>query len=131
MKNLNYLIWVFLIFSLLLNQSCKENDLISSTNDVRDLVNKNGRISIDQVAKKELDQEMILGEKLKIPYEIKNVRKVHDSLKIIDKSFKPFNIKENYYYVRFKPKNIEEYDTINNDSTLNTFNHPLDLHKKS
>jgi hypothetical protein len=69
---------------------------------------------------------MVLGKKLEIPYALNVVERVQNSLKTKNTKYKSIEVKENYYYVRFLPKNAEEYDLINTDSTIHTFDHPLD-----
>ncbi len=72
------------------------------------------------------NKEIVLGKKLKIPYALDVVENAQKSLKSKSPNFKTFKVKENYLYVRFTPKSIAEYDLVNQDSTLNTFNRPLD-----
>lgn len=59
------------------------------------------------------------------------VEAAQSNLKSKNSKYKQFKLKENYLYVRITPKTSDEYDMINSDSTINTFNRPLDYEIKS
>jgi hypothetical protein len=86
--------------------------------------NSNLRIGVSQ--EKYSDDEMVLGKKLEIPYSLTVVEKAQSALKSKNPSYKSTVVKENYLYVRLLPKTQEEYDLVNSDSTIHTFDHPLD-----
>ncbi|MFN7100783.1 MAG: hypothetical protein ACK4M4_10445, partial [Flavobacterium sp.] len=106
--------------------NCEEQKL-NSENDIANLdqTNHSNVQTIDDL-KPYSDDELVLGKKLEIPYKLSIVEKSQNNLKSKNKDYKPIKIEENYYYVRFLPKNEEEYDLINSDPTINTFDHPLD-----
>jgi hypothetical protein len=101
--------------------SCKDSDIL---NKPQNNLNSNSRIGVTK--EKYSDNEMVLGKKLEIPYSLNVVEKAQNTLRNKNTSFKSINIKENYLYVRLLPKTQEEYDLINADSTIHTFEHPLD-----
>lgn len=69
---------------------------------------------------------LLLGEKLENPYKTQNMDKALKSLKSKGKRTPLDEIETNYLYVRFLPKTNEEYNAINGDSTIDTYEYPLD-----
>ena len=72
----------------------------------------------------------VLGKKLENPYSVENMRRAYNNLKS-DKvshhvSTEGIEIKATHYYIKFKPRNQSELDTLKNDSTLVFYNYPLD-----
>lgn len=126
MKKLNFLSFISLLSFIFLLSNCEEQKL-NSENDIANLdqTNHSNVQTIDDL-KPYSDDELVLGKKLEIPYKLSIVEKSQNNLKSKNKDYKPIKIEENYYYVRFLPKNEEEYDLINSDPTINTFDHPLD-----
>ncbi|MFD2520382.1 hypothetical protein [Emticicia soli] len=72
------------------------------------------------------DQFMVLGRKLKNPYTIENMKKALENINANRPDKLQLNIKPNYLYVRFLPKNEEEYALLNRDKNLELYNYPLD-----
>jgi hypothetical protein len=109
------------MFSFSLITSCEKEQLPLQSN-------ASSKIENLTVTESTIDQEgeIILGKKLQIPYSLQIVEKAQNSLKLKSPKFNKFFLKENYLYVRFTPKSVSEYDRINSDSTINTFNRPLD-----
>jgi hypothetical protein len=71
--------------------------------------------------------DLILGDQLKNPYTIENMIKAYDSLsKKGIFSIYPVNIRETHYYVKFKPRNWDEYEDLKEDTTLNLSDFPYD-----
>jgi hypothetical protein len=71
--------------------------------------------------------DVILGKQLQNPYTIDIMKQAYDN--VIKKgifSTYPVNIRETYYYVRFKPKTWDEYDDLKEDSTLELSDIPYD-----
>ena len=74
---------------------------------------------------------MVLGKKLENPYSVENMRK---ALKNLQKSSSTankglsndFEITTTHLYIRFKPKDEEELNLLQKDTTLILFDHPLD-----
>ena len=71
--------------------------------------------------------DLILGNKLNNPYLIQNITTAYKALTAKGTtSLKPINIRPTYYYVKFKPANIDQYETLAADSTLALSDFPLD-----
>lgn len=119
-----FLVFFFLLVIPLIVFNCK--DKFQPDEILRETTFVNSSNSLSNAKINYSDDEMVLGKKLEIPYKISNVEKSQSSLKTSSKEYKPIKIVENYYYVRLLPKNEEEHNLINSDSTINTFNHPLD-----
>ena len=126
MKKSNFLSYIGLLSFIFLFSQCEKQSL-NIENDVAsvDEANFSNARTINE-AKSYSDDDLVLGKKLEIPYKLAIVEKSQNTLKSKNKNYKPIKIEENYYYVRLLPKNEEEYDMINSDSTINTFDHPLD-----
>ena len=126
MKKSNFLSYIGLLSFIFLFSQCEKQSL-NIENDVASLdeANFSNARTINE-AKSYSDDDLVLGKKLEIPYKLAIVEKSQNTLKSKNKNYKPIKIEENYYYVRLLPKNEEEYDMINSDSTINTFDHPLD-----
>lgn len=120
MKRLEILVLFVVALASLTFYQCEQKE-VSELADVNQ--NLTGDVSTTEA---NLDGEMVLGKKLQIPYALAIVENAQNQLKSKSPNFKPIKVKENYLYVRFTPKSEAEYDLINTDSTLNTFNHPLD-----
>jgi len=73
------------------------------------------------------DGQMILGEKLKNPYSVENMQIAFDNLQAENKLKSEIKIETTHYYVRFRPKSMQELDIITRDTTLNFFDYPLDI----
>lgn len=64
------------------------------------------------------DGQMILGEKLKNPYSVENMQIAYSNLLAEDKLKSGIKIEATHYYVRFRPKSMQELDIITRDTTL-------------
>ena len=73
------------------------------------------------------DGQMILGEKLENPYSVENMQKAYDNLQEENKLKSGVTIEATHYYVRFRPKNMQELDIITRDTTLDIYDYPLDV----
>jgi len=77
-------------------------------------------------------EKIVLGKKLENPYSVANMKRAYAELKkeYAEKnggdSLEDINIYTTNLYVRFLPANIDEYDTLVSDTTLELFDHPLD-----
>lgn len=72
---------------------------------------------------------MTLGKKLENPYSIKNMRIAYNNMKSKNNGgrvLENIDIYATHYYVRFLPANYTLYDSLEQDSTLYLFDHPLD-----
>ena len=78
-----------------------------------------------------IDQEMVLGEKLENPYTVENMQKAYDNLQKGSRTTGTVKIEPNYLYIRFLPKNLGEYNLIHRNKELELFDHPLDQEIKT
>ncbi|HKK62278.1 MAG TPA: hypothetical protein VJ951_06950 [Bacteroidales bacterium] len=73
---------------------------------------------------------MILGEKIKNPYSVENMKKALDNLKTSDEfkslSQEDVTISTSHLYLRILPKNEEEVNWFIEDTTMEMFDYPLD-----
>jgi hypothetical protein len=126
MKSTKSLSFLGLLSFIILFSQCEKQNL-NIENDVASLEEANfSNVRTGVETKAYSDDELVLGKKLEIPYKLSIVEKSQNALKVKNKGYKPIKIEENYYYGRLLPKDEEEYDLINSDSTINTFDHPLD-----
>lgn len=72
-----------------------------------------------------------LGEKLRNPYSVKNMKEAYKQLTKKSRSqIPPIDIAATHLYVKFDPKTESELDIIKQDSTLNLYPYPLDYEIK-
>ena len=76
------------------------------------------------------DGQMILGEKLENPYSVENMQIAYNNLRAENKLKSEMKIETTHYYVRFRPKSVQELDIITRDTTLDIFDYPLDIEIK-
>jgi len=93
--------------------SCEEQDLIPDTKSPNEL-------DLQGITK--------LGQKLENPYSVSNMQKAWDNLQSSNGRISSGNkkVKTTHYYVKFIPKNEEELNILDRDSTLILYDHPLD-----
>ena len=74
------------------------------------------------------DGPIVLGDKLPNPYSMENMRKAIAELQArgLSKSALTTDIKPTHYYMRFKPKNVDEVDLVEADTTVFYYSFPLD-----
>lgn len=120
-KNKKYfkLVTLLLGVSVLLFNCNKEEDFLENQN-VKD------NIETDLL----FGEKVILGKKLKNPYSVKNMKIAFQNLKknskISARNEESINISTSHYYVKFIPKNSEELNILEADSTLIAYDYPLD-----
>jgi len=72
------------------------------------------------------DEDMIvLGEELEDPYKLTNMQKAYESLKTTESDVPKIDIKPTHYYLRFLPKDNDEWDLLRSDTTLPFYDFPL------
>lgn len=71
---------------------------------------------------------LVLGEKLINPFAIDNMQRAYQNLQENDSVSLLFlgKLQPTHWYVRFLPKNFEEYDRLVSDTTLTLSDYPLD-----
>lgn len=73
---------------------------------------------------------MILGEKIKNPYSVENMKKAFDNLRTNNEfkslSQEDITITTSHLYLRILPKNEEEVNWFIEDTTMEMFDYPLD-----
>lgn len=91
--------------------SCQEDDVFEDIEEESTIIEK--------------DQ---LGEKLENPFSISNMRKALDSLKLKNNQYRntDFEVETTHLYIRFKPKDEQELNVLEADSTLVLYSFPLD-----
>jgi hypothetical protein len=67
-----------------------------------------------------------LGKKLINPYSVENMQKAYQNLKNNGSLKSEIKIKTTHYYVRFSPNSFDELAILQNDTTLELFDYPLD-----
>jgi hypothetical protein len=125
MKKINYLLFVLVVF---LQFSCQdEEELVLYETDL--VSNKTGLVSNKTRTQNKSSKKIKLGKKLKNPYSVKNMKKAYEGIKskkLSGKIINNLNISTTHYYIKFIPKDIIELDMIDNDSTIVTYEYPLD-----
>jgi hypothetical protein len=72
------------------------------------------------------DGQIVLGERLDDPYALKNMKKAYENLKTSISNTPDVEITANHLYVRFLPKNDDEWWVLKSDTTILLFDFPLD-----
>ncbi|CAM1345442.1 hypothetical protein [Tenacibaculum amylolyticum] len=120
-KNFSYIILGGLMFGSLFSCQKEELDI-----DISDPI-----LHRQNYSKASNSSEMTkLGEKLKNPYSVENMKKAWESLKEKTKVSQNIEIKTTHYYVKFTPKNEEELSLLKSDKSLILFDRPLDYEIK-
>lgn len=113
----------FLILSLVLIYSCRQEELVSQ--------NRN------EIAKSEIDAKFskLGGKKKKNPYTVENMRKALKKIKedgkfkknsATSRMMEDFEIEPSHLYVMYEPETIEQEAELKSDSTLILSDYPLD-----
>lgn len=72
------------------------------------------------------DGMTVLGEKVRVPYEISNMREAMRVLASTRSDYPDEELQPNALYVRFLPESLEEYLYLSGELKLNLYDHPLD-----
>jgi len=74
------------------------------------------------------DGAIVLGEKLPNPYSLDNMRKAIEEYNKsgLSKSALSTEIQPTHYYIKFKPKNDDDINKLDADSTIFFYSYPLD-----
>ncbi|MDR2651409.1 MAG: hypothetical protein LBC68_03720 [Prevotellaceae bacterium] len=115
----------------------KKNEVLDATQS-KQKANKNQTSKIVEVDLERPYKEMVLGEKIKNPFSVENMKKGKELMYQYLKDLEEFGITKQYLdnfqikttdlYVRFLPKNVNELDNLEADTNLILFPHPL--HRK-
>ena len=132
--------WLFItcIVSTMIISSCnKEQDLVTLKKDKTEKShshshdNKEFTLTAEQIAEQIKDErKLVLGKKLENPYTLENMAKAQTRIPNIDRNNDIVEIKTTDLYVRFLPKNAEEFNLLREDTTLELFSYPLDYEIK-
>lgn len=68
----------------------------------------------------------VLGEKVRVPYEISNMREAMRVLASTRSDCPDGELQPNAFYVRFLPESLEEYLYLSGELKLNLYDYPLD-----
>jgi hypothetical protein len=114
MKHFQLLIASVLAIVFLLS-SCKKDDYnqIDSIGDNNSLVKQN-------------EGTLVLGKQLQDPYSLKNMKQAYINLKSANPGTPDIDIQPTHTYMRFLPKNEEEWAILKSDTTLVLYDFPLD-----
>ena len=123
MKTLQLTFFSLFIFLI---TSCDKKTLIETENTTQSTNAQNNRSPLRETASEENDKPMILGKKLQNPYTIENMKKALDNVNASRSQKLNLKIEPNYLYVRFLPKDDDEYVLISRDKNLDLYNYPLD-----
>lgn len=127
MRNKKFLTYLYSLIFIFFLFGCEKEKLGESNNSILlydYLANSNARTTDSK--KTDSDDEMVLGKKLENPYSLKNMEKAFNSLKGKGLKINLDKIQSNYFYVRLLPKTDDEYNLINSDPSIDTYEYPLD-----
>lgn len=113
-----------ILFSILFLYSCSKNELLNN-NSINNTPNYYSRIGYDIPYKE--GTNIILGKKLKNPYTVEIMNLAWQNL--AKSGIKPTStsfVFASHLYVKFKPKNSSEYETLHSDSTLSFSDFPIE-----
>lgn len=102
-------------------QSCKKDSIFKDDS----VTTASSRISSAEGGYDE--GEIILGEKLKNPYLVKNMQQAYNTL-MEQGGFdcNQIEVRPTHYYVKFMPRSLDQYEVLDHDSSLNLTEYPLD-----
>jgi len=101
--------------------------LSSCTKDKFEPENQSDVILVqDDLNTQQSEGQIVLGERLDDPYALKNMKKAYDNLKISTLNTPNIEINANNIYIRFLPKNDDEWWVLKSDTTILLFDFPLD-----
>ena len=96
--------------------SCKKEDLTlkrdSTTTSKPTIQQKEGSI--------------VLGRQLQDPYSLKNMKQAYANLKTVSTEVADLDIHPTHNYMRYLPKNEEEWGILKSDTTIVWYDYPLD-----
>ena len=114
MKHFQLLIASVLAMVFLLS-SCKKDDYVLNTSK--------GEANLQA---KQNEGLVVLGKQLEDPYSIKNMKQAYFNLKSVNAETPDLDIQPTHTYMRFLPKNEEEWGILKSDTTLVLYDFPLD-----
>ena len=119
MRKKNLIISCFLLlvatFTTLFISSCDKEE-----NSIDNSVNQTSSTA------KQSEGLVVLGKQLEDPYAIKNMKLAYSNLKSTNSGAPDVDIKPTHYYLRFLPKNEEEWAILKSDTTFVLYDFPLD-----
>jgi len=111
----NSLFFVAGIFTILLiMSSCSKEDLNISNDEKQELQ-----------ANQQSDGFIVLGKKLEDPYALKNMKKAYSNLKSTKSGTPDVDIQPTHLYLRFLPKNEQEWSILKSDTSFVLYDYPL------
>lgn len=119
----NFKILTAFLLSITFFTSCKKNEFLqprlTEQNVVQTILSENPEYT---------ENDLILGDKLQNPYTVTNMVAAYDYL-LETGNFECSQIivRPTHYYVQFAPTSIIQYELLDNDSTVNLSDHPLDV----
>jgi len=111
----NRLFFVTGIFAILLiMSSCKKEDLNVSNTDNQEKPNA-----------QQSEGFIVLGKELEDPYALKNMKKAYSNLKSTKSGTPDVDIQPTHIYLRFLPKNEQEWSILKSDTSFVLYDYPL------
>lgn len=109
-----------IVTSCILFFSCKK--------DFKDSTGPNLPVALPRISEEiAYDGPTILGEQLINPYTVERMQEAKDQLTLQGiASEKPVDIRETHLYVKFSPRNEEEFEVLHQDSSVTLYDRPLD-----
>lgn len=115
MKLFNFLIISVLALTLVLS-SCKKDNFAPPTN----------KAAIEKPAIQQKEGPIVLGRQLQDPYSLKNMKQAFLNLKSGNTNTVDLDIQPTHTYLRYLPKNEEEWGILKSDTTIVWYDYPLD-----
>ena len=114
MKYLKFLSLSMLLL-IIVTSSCKKDDY-----NLDNSGSFQNPTSLDQK-----EGQTILGEQLEDPYALKNMKQAYSNLKSANSETPDVDIQPTHTYIRFLPKNEEEWTILKSDTSLVLYDYPL------
>lgn len=120
------------IFGLIVSSCQKEDNLLTSLEDItkdeethhHHHEDKPFKLTDEQIALQiASERKLILGKKLENPYSLENMKKAKARTQNLRNDIE---ITTTDFYVRFLPKDIDELNLLEQDTTLELYSYPLD-----
>jgi hypothetical protein len=120
MKKRYFLIGLFTLGLIL--SSCEHGNFVNQLPD-------DGQLPDDRQYVND-ESPTVLGEQLENPYSVTNMKKAYSNLKLSNPDIPDIDIKSTHFYIRFLPKNEEEFELLKEDTSLILYDIPLDFEIK-
>lgn len=113
MKQFNFFLTGLLAVLIILS-SCKKEDIIISDSE-----------KITEQFSQSSEGLIVLGKELEDPYALKNIQQAYENLKSLKQDTPDLALEPTHIYIRFLPKNEEEWSLLKRDTSILFFDFPL------